>query len=198
MDDQPDHFGKGWQDTITVLCATFMLVAALLMAHISSKAKASASGNEVPGNVMFEVRWADALDADVDLWVQGPGDIPVGFSNKGGVLFNLLRDDLGKIADVTNLNYEVAFSRGVYPGLYVANLHLFRNVSGVYPVEATVVASIKRKANESAVQVATAKVSLRKEGQETTTMRFRLDADGNVVPGSVDNLQTDLRSAKVK
>lgn len=193
-----DHFGKGWQDTITVLCCTFMLISALMLAHISSKAKASASGNEAPGNVMIEVRWPDEVNADVDLWVQGPGDIPVGYSNKGGVLFNLLRDDLGKMADVTDLNYEVSYSRGLYPGLYVANLHLFRNAGNVYPVEATVVASVKRKPNESAVQVAAATVSLKKEGQEITTMRFRLDADGNVVPGSVDNLQTYLRSAGVK
>ncbi len=193
-----DHFGKGWQDTITVLCCTFMLISALMLAHISSKAKASASGNEAPGNVMIEVRWPDEVNADVDLWVQGPGDIPVGYSNKGGVLFNLLRDDLGKVAEVTDLNCEVSYSRGLYPGLYVANLHLFHNAGNVYPVEATVVASVERKPNESAVQVATAKVSLKKEGQETTAFRMRLDADGNVVPGSVDNLQTSLRSAKVK
>ena len=198
MDEGPDHFGRSWQDTITVLCATFMLISALLLAHISSKAKASASGNEAPGNVMFEVRWPDKVDADVDLWVQGPGDVPVGYSNKGGVLFNLLRDDLGTIADVTDLNYEVAFSRGLYPGLYVANLHLFRNTGGTYPVEATVVASVKYAAGQSAVQLATTRILLRKEGQETTAMRFRLDGDGKLVPGSVDNVQTYLRSAGAK
>ena len=52
------------------------------------------------------------MDADVDLWVQAPGDISVGYSNKGSAVFNLLRDDLGKRVDVTGLNYETSYSRG--------------------------------------------------------------------------------------
>jgi len=39
---------------------------------------------------------SDAALAHVDLWVQAPGDVPVGYSNKSGGVLNLLRDDLGK------------------------------------------------------------------------------------------------------
>jgi hypothetical protein len=48
----------------------------------------------------------------VDLWVQAPGDIPVGYSNKGGLIMNLLRDDLGT-NDPTPLLYENQYSHGV-------------------------------------------------------------------------------------
>ena len=58
---------------------------------------------------MIEARWPDAVDADVDLWVQAPGDVPVGYSNKGGAIFNLLRDDLGTRADATGINYEISY-----------------------------------------------------------------------------------------
>ena len=36
----------------------------------------------------------DTVDVDIDLWVKAPDDIPVGYSNQGGLFFNLLRDDL--------------------------------------------------------------------------------------------------------
>ena len=47
---------------------------------------------------------SDAALAHFDLWVQAPGDVPVGYSNKSGGVFNLLRDDLGKAKDMTDGN----------------------------------------------------------------------------------------------
>ena len=76
---------------------------------------------------MVEANWPPELDSDVDLWVQAPGDVPVGYSNKGGAVFNLLRDDLGQQLDLSGLNYETAYSRGIVPGEYTVNLHLYRN-----------------------------------------------------------------------
>jgi hypothetical protein len=73
------------------------------------------------------MRWPDAADTDVDLWVQGPGDVPVGYSNKGGRLFNLLRDDLGLQSDAAKINYESSFSRGIVEGEYVINVHLYKS-----------------------------------------------------------------------
>ena len=47
---------------------------------------------------------SDAALAHFDLWVQAPGDLPIGYSNKSGGVFNLLRDDLGKAKDMTDGN----------------------------------------------------------------------------------------------
>jgi hypothetical protein len=44
-------------------------------------------------------------------------------------VFNLLRDDLGKAQDLTDNNYEVACSRGLPPGEYVVNVHMYRGIS---------------------------------------------------------------------
>jgi hypothetical protein len=142
------------------------------------------------------VRWPDELDADVDLWVEGPGDVPVGYSNKGGKLFNLLRDDLGRRSDATELNYEVSYSRGIVAGEYTVNVHLYRNLSRQLPIPATIVASVKRSSMESARQLVSTKVALGREGQELTVFRFRLDADGNLQPGSVHSLFKPLRAWK--
>src|SRR5688572_5701866 len=83
------------------------------------------------------------VDADVDLWVQAPGDVPVGYSNKSGRIFNLLRDDLGRAQDITDYNYEVAYTRRMPGGEYVVNLHMYRGRSVSYPVGVKIVASVK-------------------------------------------------------
>ena len=108
-----DQFGEEdtgtvFRDTIMLALAGFVSVVVLLLPHINPKAKEADPGVTAPGNVIIEAQWADGLDADVDLWVRAPGDRPVGYSNKAGKIFNLLRDDLGKPLDITNLNYEVA------------------------------------------------------------------------------------------
>ena len=182
-----------FRDLIMLTLSGFVTVAVLLLPHIGeSRARAATETAQPPGNVMIEARWPDGVDSDVDLWVQAPGDIPVGYSNKGGAVFNLLRDDLGARADATGINYEVSYARGLPPGEYTANLHLYRNVVGA-PVPVTVVASVKTSVQESARQILSAKVELTREGQEVTVFRFRLDAAGALVPGSVTSLQKPLR-----
>jgi hypothetical protein len=166
----------------------------LLLPHLNPKQEAQAAiANAVPGNVMVEARWADELDTDIDLWVQAPGDVPVGYSNKSGVIFNLLRDDLGRNADPTQLNYEVSYSRGVPPGEYAINLHMYRNKAKVSPVKVTVVTSVKKPNAESAKQILTSSIDLMAENQETTVYRFKLTEAGDLVPGSVNSLPKPLR-----
>jgi hypothetical protein len=192
--DDEDVNGTVFRDVITLALCGFVAVVILLLPHINPKQEAQAAvANAVPGNVMVEARWADELDSDIDLWVQAPGDVPVGYSNKSGVIFNLLRDDLGRNADPTQLNYEVSYSRGVPPGEYAVNLHMYRNKSKVSPVKVTVVTSVKKPNSESAKQILTSSIDLMAENQETTVYRFKLTEAGELVPGSVNSLPKPLR-----
>jgi hypothetical protein len=174
--------------------AGFVAMVILLLPHINPRGEEAKETTQPPGNVIVEVRWPDELDTDVDLWVEAPGDVPVGYSNKGGTTFNLLRDDLGKRADATGLNYEVSYSRGIPAGEYTVNLHLYRNTAGVLPVPVTVVTSVKKSGKESARQLLASHVELGREGEELTVFRFRLNEDGDLVPGSVHSLQRKLRA----
>lgn len=186
-----------FRDLITLALAGFVACIVVLLPHINpAKAKLRTESTEPPGNVVIEIRWPDSLDADVDLWVQGPGDVPVGYSNKSGRLFNLLRDDLGHRSDLSGLNYEVAYSRGIVAGEYVVNLHLYRDQSGSLPIPVTVVASVKPSAGESTRQLLATTIALEREGEERTAFRFRLDAHGNLVPGSVHDLPIALRARR--
>jgi len=196
--EDEDGGGTVFRDVIMLALVGFVAMVILILPHINPPGAKAIADAEPPGNVIVEVRWPDEIDADVDLWVQAPGDVPVGYSNKGGAAFNLLRDDLGNRADVTGLNYETAYSRGILPGEYTVNLHLYRNPSKTYPVPVTVVTSVKRDADRNSKQLLASEVLLVREGEEMTVYRFRLTDAGDLVAGSVHSLQKDLRAQRSK
>ncbi len=193
--DDGDDADIVFRDLIMLMLAGFVTVAVLMLAHINPKAAAAnAKETAPPGNVMVEANWPPDMDSDVDLWVQAPGDVPVGYSNKGGAVFNLLRDDLGQQLDVSGLNYESSFSRGIIPGEYTVNLHLYRNRARAVAVPVTVVVSTKPDAAAPTRQVLMTRLTLEREGEERTVFRFKLTEAGTVVPGSVNSLPRPLRS----
>jgi hypothetical protein len=187
-----------FRDIITLALCGFVSMVVMILPHLNPSAKADAVESVAsPGNVIVEIRWPDGNDADVDLWVQAPGDVPVGYSNKGGAIFNLLRDDLGRVGDPTNQNYEISFSRGLPPGEYTANAHLYRNPSG-QPVDVTMAISVKANTQSSARPLLSTKMTLRREGEELTGFRFTLKEDGKLQADSVHNLFKPLRAASLK
>lgn len=193
FDDNDD--GTVFRDLIMLALLGFVVVVVLLLPHLNPPAKAVASV-EPPGNVVIEIRWPDPIDADVDLWVQAPGDVPVGYSNKGGRVFNLLRDDLGHRDKADTLNYEVAYSRGMPAGEYAVNLHFYssRALDAPIPVEVTV--SLKRNPQDSSVRIASRKIVLQRRGEEVTAFRFSLADDGTLIKDSIHDLPKPLRNAK--
>lgn len=185
-----------FRDVIMLALAGFITVVLLLLPHVNPPGTAEDT-DESPGNVIVELRWPDEMDVDVDLWVEAPGDRPVGYSNKGGAVFNLLRDDLGHVTDLTGLNYEFAYSRGVPSGAYTINVHLYRNREDVYPIPVTIAVSVKKSIQASAKPILSTNVELGREGEEITAVRFRLDESGRLIPGSVHDLPRPLRSGRV-
>jgi hypothetical protein len=75
--------------------------------------------------------------------------VPVGYSNKSGKVFDLLRDDLGMAQDMTDSNHEVAYSRGAPAGEYVVNVHMYRGVNVTYPIPVKVIVMVKRDRTSS-------------------------------------------------
>jgi hypothetical protein len=194
FDDDGDDSDIIFRDLIMLTLTGFVTVAVLILPHINAKSAQTNQDTAPPGNVMIEANWPPDYDSDVDLWVQAPGDNPVGYSNKGGAVFNLLRDDLGHQLDVSDLNYESSFSRGIIPGEYTVNVHLYRNRARSSDVPVTVVVTVKGQPDMPARQVLMSKVDLKREGEERTVFRFQLTEAGTVVPGSVNSVQRPLRS----
>ena len=115
-DDGGDDGDIVFRDLIMLTLSGFVTVAVLLLPHIgeSQGAKAATETAQPPGNVMVEARWPRRRGQPTSICgCRRPGDVPVGYSNKGGAIFNLLRDDLGQRADATGINYEVSYARGI-------------------------------------------------------------------------------------
>jgi hypothetical protein len=182
-----------FRDMLFLLVFMYLLIGGIALAHVHKKAEES-KGAQPPGNVIVELRWAPEIDADVDLWVQGPGDVPVGYSNKGGAIFNLVRDDLGHSGDPNSMNYEVAYGRGRWPGEYVVNAHLYRSTDGKFPIPITATASVQG-ADGQVHEIVRSATELSFQGQEVTVFRFRLDEQSEMAAGSLNRIHKDLRAA---
>jgi hypothetical protein len=184
-----------FRDVIFLALAGFIAVVMMLLPHLNPPTKAE-QDIASPGNVVVEVVWPAEINADVDLWVEAPGDAPVGYSNKGGRIFNLLRDDLGFFQDVSNINYEVSYSRGRPAGEYTINLHLYKAPPGALPIEVTVMVSLKADPQAQALRVLGKTFEIGHVGDEITCFRFQLDDDGHFLSASVHDLPRSLRSAR--
>ena len=183
-----------FRDVIMLALLGFVTSVVLLLPHVNPPPTEAKEAGQTPGDMIIEIRWPDELDTDVDLWVEAPGDRPVGYSNRGGMVFNLLRDDLGKSSDLTDLNYEFAYSRGSPAGEYTVNLHLYRNMSKLEHIPVSVVISLRNEQTRTTQILDSENVTLTRVGQEKTVVRFTLADNGYLVPGSINYIFKPLRS----
>src|SRR5260221_5961420 len=130
------------RDMLFLLVFAYLVIGAVALAHVRKKTE-DVTGAAPPGSLIIDIHWDDKFDADVDLWVQAPGDVPVGYSNKSGIIFNLLRDDLGRSGDPNSMNYEVAYGRGHWAGEYTVNAMLYRARDRHMPLPVTVKVSLQ-------------------------------------------------------
>lgn len=147
-----------------------------------------------PGHIVVEIVWPDECDSDIDLWVKAPEGRPVGYSNKSGLVFNLLRDDLGQYRDLSGMNHEIVFSRGRPAGEYIVNLHFYAYRDGPSAVPVQVHIWTQDEARKHTVHIMRVTVEMTHVGQETTVTRFSLNENGMLVPGSLYDLPINLRS----
>lgn len=189
-----DEASTVFRDVIMLTLLGFVAIVVLLLPHLNPPAKSVAAATP-PGNVIVEVLWPDEIDTDVDLWVEAPGDRPVGYSNLGGLVFDMLRDDRGHYRDISGVNYEVAYSRGAPKGEYTINVHLYSNAERALPVPVKVIVSV-RVDKKKIRRIAARDVTLDFLGEELTVLRFSLDDKARLVPGSIHKLPRALRVAR--
>lgn len=138
-----------------------------------------------PGNLVASAAWPSG-SIDVDLWLKAPGDEAVGYSRKSGKVWSLLRDDLGTANDLSALNYESAFTRGLPDGEYVVNVRCY-GCAGKTPIPVSVEVRLATGA-----LVWSGVVTLVSDKQEKTALRFVMRS-GAVVPGSASHVFREIR-----
>jgi hypothetical protein len=190
-------FEWSYRDLLFTMMVAYMAMAAMALIVTSKIAKVESVS---PGNILIELFWDKNKNADVDLWVKAPGERPVGYSNKSGVVFNLLRDDLGTSSDPESRNQELVVGRGLHQGEYIVNVHMYHaRDSG--SVDAIVKISIDRSStqgpNLGPSVIALEKVTFTRNGEELTVVRFTLDREGYLVRNSINKVFRELRNANV-
>lgn len=175
----------------------FVLLLILVLPFINDPKQKEAENIDPPhqGQLRVEVYWPDEMNVDVDTWVGGPVGVPVGYSNLGGPLWNLLRDDLGHNTDASEHNMEVAYTRGLWPGEYIVNVHLYNLKTGKLPVPVKVVVAFKESRDKPSQELFYSNVELKIAGQELTVFRFTVTPEFTVDINSLHSLQKKIRPA---
>ena len=138
------------------------------------------------GEFMIIVTWPKDMDNDVDMYVEDPEGHLVAFMRREEGLMHLDRDDLGQRNDVVqtefgeieyNENREIVTLRGIVPGEYVINVHMYMRRD---PSPTTLVTVQLDKINPFST-VMIKRISLGDSGDEKTAFRFTLDKEGEVI-----------------
>lgn len=157
---------------------------------------------------VMNVEWESNTDCDVDVWVQDPQNNIVYFQQRDKGVMHLERDDLGFRNDIVSVvpgntinvieNRETWVLRGIIPGIYTVNLHLYGcRVDGIavllnqdFVVPVTVELF---RINPKYTLVTKKEITMNKIWEEATVMNFQLDADGNVI-GITNNYKQLVKS----
>lgn len=138
------------------------------------------------GEFMIIVTWPKDMDNDVDMYVEDPEGHLVAFMRREEGLMHLDRDDLGERNDIVqtefgeieyNENREIVTLRGIVPGEYVINVHMYMRRD---PSPTTLVTVQLDKINPFST-IMIKRVSLGDSGDEKTAFRFTLDKEGEVI-----------------
>lgn len=185
-----------WNDLLWSLLACFLIVAALLINQTAKKkAEAEEQGDRSAGDISVYLFWPDGLDVDIDTHLMDPSGEHVFFASRGGRVWNLLRDDLGRSNDVSARNFENAYARSAIPGEYIVNAHVYRKGSFIGPI--AIEAEIRFGDKAGTRVVFNRRLELTHLGDEDTLFRFMIGADGRIVPRSMNHLFVPIaRGAK--
>ena len=158
------------------------IIAFILISPIKKKKEI-----EQKAEYVITVTWPGTMKDDIDSWLEDPAGKIMYFREKEVGLMHLDRDDLGKMNDqqfvpgVGMVNYpynrEITTIRGVMPGEYVFNVHLYRKTSKVNSIPVTV---ILEKLNPQVKLLYSKVITLTNYWEEKTVMRFVLDIDGEI------------------
>jgi len=97
--------------------------------------------------LMITLEWDEESRDDIDIWILGPlMGAPISFQNKHSGFMHLDRDDLGRSNDVMmvdgkkiviKINREVVTLRGIAPGKYYINIHVYNKRKDTPPTKYT-------------------------------------------------------------
>ena len=178
----------------TLLCFAALFSLAFVMINPSKKNKTV----DAKAEFLITVTWPSDIDDDVDTYVEDPNGNLVAFNRRAQGLMHLARDDVGFSSDRLQTpfgiveykqNREMVSLRGIVPGEYVVNVHMYTKRSE--EEKETPVTILLEKINPYRV-VTGSNVILKQKGDEKTAFRFVLNDEGEVT--NINKLEKSLTS----
>ncbi len=168
----------------------FLLV--LVILKIKNNDKTEEKNIITEGMFAIVYSWLNDSGDDVDAYVMDPQGHFVYFRRREDGLMHLERDDRGKqndqiLADskvvAVEKNEERVIIRGIIPGEYVVNVHMFLKRDPAPAIVKIELVNL-RGADKT---ITTKEISLEQFGNEKTAFRFTLNSDGSV--SNINELQ---------
>jgi len=173
-------------DLIFNMMAVFMCLFALTYIFMSKKIE---KDKKITAKAEFIISytWPSDCSDDVDAYVEDPIGNLVFFRRREEGLMHLDRDDLGSRNDTITLadgtsyvveeNREIITIRGIIPGEYIVNAHMYLKIKRG---EETLVKVKLEKLNPEVRTILVKEIILRESGDEATAFRFIIDKAGDV------------------
>lgn len=167
--------------------------------------KAEDEGAKRKAEMIATVDWPSNLNCDIDIWVRDPQGTVVSFKNKSMGLMHIerddrgfegdyIRDERGNIIGTVTENGETWTLRGIQPGKYIFNLHVYScrgenyvplTIGAKHEVPVTVQLV---KVNPTFMTIREVVIMMTEVWQEKTVFSFTLDSSGSVIDIENDNV----------
>jgi hypothetical protein len=181
-----DGSNTAFLDIIMNMMMVFMVLFALAALQIRPEVKEKRKPVlPTDGKFALVLTWPDKSKSDVDLYVMDPTGRVAFFRQRDVGLMNLEYDDLGQRSDMQDTahgkiaiekNMERTILRGVVPGEYVVNVHMYSMLEHE-PIDVTV-RLFRLIGDDTEIIKKTKRLTF--HGHEVTMFRFTLTADNQV------------------
>jgi len=178
----------------TLLCFAALFTLSFVMINPSRQN----ANTESKAEFIITVTWPQEQDNDVDVYIEDPEGHLVSFARREDGLMHLDRDDLGHRNDtietpdgpiVYNENREIVSIRGILPGEYIVNVHMYHmNSADPCPV------SLQLDKINPFKTAAIKEVTLMAKEEEKTAFRFTVNQNGDII--DVNELPKNLAHIK--
>jgi hypothetical protein len=171
-----------------LLATTILLVIAVLHIVVQN----NKADIKTQAEFIITVTWDKTIDFDIDTWVQDPDDLLLWYRQREIGIMHIDRDDRGHISTgepdyylnssgelVYNPNQEIITIRGIKPGEWIINLHLFR-VGDFDKLPITVNISFI-KLNPKAITIIQREIIFTEYWQQETIARVIISETGEIL-----------------
>ncbi len=176
-----------------------------IVAFVLIKPESKKEDFERKAEFVITMSWEDKRIEDMDLWVQDPSGNQVSYRAPQINFMHLDKDDLGRRNDTVEvagrqvaveINREVVTIRGIFPGEYIVNSHMYSNHGMPVMVDGKLQKPFSRGPLDVTIEVIKLNPSYRilhkstkiftEKGQEKTFYRFTVSPEGEVTDFGFD------------